>query len=1713
MTQRVLHTLDMDSTIKIPGYRIESKIGEGGMATVYLAEDALERPVALKIMAPTTLADPSAEERFLKEGKIIAKLSHPNIVTVHTLGRYESMYYMVIEYIKGGNLIARIQQGLTVQNTFDICKQIASALGYAHNRGYIHRDVKPANILFREDGTAVLSDFGIARDVVSPTHLTAMGQAIGTPEYMSPEQITGRPVDARCDLYSLGVVLYEMLTRQKPFKGDTALSTAMCHLRDPVPQLPKPLTYCQPLIERLLAKDPDERFATAEQFIQILEDISAKAARFTESSRTKIKTPRSATVVKSIGKKRSRPHKWLKSKTIAWAAGFGVLVMVVGTAVYYWQMAHYIDPRTRVIINMLLSHAEQLMATSRLIEPAGDNAYQNYLYILEFDPRNKQAREGLKNIADRLEKHALAKQQQDQFEEALALTAQGIKIAPQHEGLRALRKELSQQLEEKWRRREVARLIAKAEQQLAASHLMEPADDNAYQSYRSVLKLDPHNRQALSGIQKIANRIEQLARTNQRQEKYKQGLKMVTQGLLATPKHSGLLTLQKELTQQLEEKRLQREVAQLLAQAERQLKDSHLLNPPDDNAYASYRKVLKVEPGNAEAQAGLDKIAALLARSAAQRRDDGRLQESLTLAERGLRAFPDHAGLQALRAEVRTKIEERERQHQEVQRLLAEAERQLKASHLTQPKHDNAYASYRQVLELEPDNAEAQAGLAQIATRYEQIAREHERASDLQKSLEAIKLGLQVNPGHAGLLALRGEVQAQIEAQARRQREVAQLLTQAEQQLNTSQLIEPADDNAYASYRKVFEVEPGNTKAQAGLEKIAALLERSAAQRRDDGKLQESLTLAERGLRAFPDHRGLQALRAEVRTKIEERERRRQEVQHLLTEAERQLTALHLTQPEHDNAYASYRKVLELDPENTQAKAGLERIAKQFEQLARQRQAEGLFQESLAAAERGLRVLPEHAGLQALRTEVQAQIDAQARQRAEQEQRRREVAQLLVQAERQLKASLLIEPVDNNAYASYRKVLELEPNNAQAKAGLERIAGQFEQSARQRQAEGSFQESLAAIEQGLQVLPEHTGLQALRAQVQAQIDAQARQRAEQERRQRKVTRLLTQAEQQLKDSHLLEPPDDNAYASYRKVLELEPDNAQAKAGLERIAGQFEHSARQRQAEGSFQESLAAIEQGLQVIPGHAGLQALRAQVQAQIDAQARQRAEQERRQHEVARLLVQAEGQLKASQLIEPANDNAYASYRKVLELEPNNGKARQGLQAIAEHFEKQAQRCQNEGRLIAALVAINAGLKAVPDDPNLVKLQQTINQNLNEKARRHRRLSDLEEAAKAHMSASHYIQPDGENAFQTFNEMLTIDPDNRVALEGLDEIVRHYEQSAQEQQRKGNFAQSLSLAEAGLKVQAKNTVLIALRKEAITQLETQRQQRQSDQALEKLLAEADQQLADLYLTTPKGNNAYESYQQVLKISPDNPRALAGIQHIADRYYELGKASLDNGSFEDSLKLIDRGLQVAANHSALLDLKEEVQRKLEEETNRQQALQRLVIEAQQRYRAGDLRHALATIARGLQIEPTHAGLLRLQKEIEKLAGKKRLENEKKRLLAKAQEKLEADQLMQPEGDNAYEIYQKVLELDPKNLQAHKGLQIMTKHYETQARAKQQEGDLNESLSLVGQGLKIDPRHPGLLKLQATLTHQLELEREQKKRDEPPKKQILPFGTF
>ncbi len=261
---------------QIPGYLIERIIGKGAMSTVYLAvQESLDRRVALKVLAPGLVADPTFGKRFVKEGKIIAKLSHPHIVTIYDTGTYQDCSYIAMEYLEAGTLRERIKAGLSPEQAVKILVQIARALGYAHRQNCVHRDIKPANIMFRDAETAVLSDFGIAKNLEDKTQLTAAGWRVGTPNYMSPEQALGKPIDARCDLYSLGVVFYETLTGSRPYKGADAFETALMHVKEPIPILPEPLRQFQPVIDRLLAKTPEARFANAEELIQAVQPAVA----------------------------------------------------------------------------------------------------------------------------------------------------------------------------------------------------------------------------------------------------------------------------------------------------------------------------------------------------------------------------------------------------------------------------------------------------------------------------------------------------------------------------------------------------------------------------------------------------------------------------------------------------------------------------------------------------------------------------------------------------------------------------------------------------------------------------------------------------------------------------------------------------------------------------------------------------------------------------------------------------------------------------------------------------------------------------------------------------------------------------------------------------------------------------------------------------------------------------------------------------------------------------------------------------------------------------------------------------------------------------------------------------------------------------------------------------------------------------------------------
>ena len=265
----------MNEPIVIPGYRTIRELGAGGMAMVHLAiQESFDREVALKIMSPMFNIDPSFATRFVREARIISQIHHASIVPVHDVGEHRRHQYLSMEYLPGGDLKHRLQtRGPDAQQALTVCRAISSALELAHRKGFVHRDIKPENILFREDGTPVLTDFGIARAIDSGTSLTRVGTLVGTPAYMSPEQIKGLELDGRSDLYSLGIVLYEMLTGSQPFRADSTLSLALKHISEPLPTLPSHMSHFQRVLDRLTARERDERFANGAEVMEALDQI------------------------------------------------------------------------------------------------------------------------------------------------------------------------------------------------------------------------------------------------------------------------------------------------------------------------------------------------------------------------------------------------------------------------------------------------------------------------------------------------------------------------------------------------------------------------------------------------------------------------------------------------------------------------------------------------------------------------------------------------------------------------------------------------------------------------------------------------------------------------------------------------------------------------------------------------------------------------------------------------------------------------------------------------------------------------------------------------------------------------------------------------------------------------------------------------------------------------------------------------------------------------------------------------------------------------------------------------------------------------------------------------------------------------------------------------------------------------------------------------
>ncbi len=450
--------------MEIPGYQIHKEIGKGGMATVYLAtQESLEREVVLKVLdIASHHHNNTIIERFLAEGRIVATLNHPNIITIYDIAIADESLFISMEYVDGGDLKSRIGTPFDPDVALDHLSKIGSGLAYAHQRGIVHRDVKPANILFRHDETLLLTDFGIAKQVGLDSELTSTGMFIGSPNYVSPEQADGLVIDGRADIYSLGCIFYEMLTGQKPYQSKTVIDIVIQHKQAPIPVFSNELKEFQPLLNLMMSKNPDDRFESSSIMNGYIENIINR-------------------------RKGQSAHQFIghaETKTTAKNWTFTVLMVLLFLSASFFGAVNYLEisiknrenriddvpiatslpenqspvietsnssvteiqektdnkhqATSKEVTNALLWLGKQSLEEYRLTHPPKDNAYFYFSRLLEIDPNSKIARNGLLNIADRYAILAERSFANNEYEKTEAYINLGLKISPDNKTLLSL---------------------------------------------------------------------------------------------------------------------------------------------------------------------------------------------------------------------------------------------------------------------------------------------------------------------------------------------------------------------------------------------------------------------------------------------------------------------------------------------------------------------------------------------------------------------------------------------------------------------------------------------------------------------------------------------------------------------------------------------------------------------------------------------------------------------------------------------------------------------------------------------------------------------------------------------------------------------------------------------------------------------------------------------------------------------------------------------------------------------------------------------------------------------------------------------------------------------------------------------------------------------------------------------------------------------------
>jgi hypothetical protein len=842
--------------IEIRGYRLLRQLGRGGMATVYLAmQESVDREVALKVMSPALLADPNFGERFLREAKIAAKLHHRHVVGIHDVGRSGDYHYIAMEYLGGGPILSKDGQPRQVAFALRVIREIATALDYAHRKGFVHRDVKPDNILLRDDGSSALTDFGIARALDPAAKMTQTGAIIGTPHYMSPEQARGRSIDGRADLYSLGIVLYELLVGRVPYQAEDSLAVGIMHISHPVPELPETLARLQPLLSRMLAKQPEDRYQDGAEIADAIARIEQGEPAATHGATTPpgsfwrepqlvglfatsagdttpvaplmhtptpssgaprdAVTPRERTepaigrideIVAAVGgdamraERGHRPAQPARRRSAPWFAMAALIVLALGAALAwtYQDRLRALLPRTE--FNDTLTRAERALDEGRL-DGTPDSARALFQAARAQDPDNDVARAGLERVGRKLlERADAALARKD-----AAAARESLDAARELLGGGAAVDSVAQRLVDVEKSgTEAEQLLDRAKAALDAGHVL--GDDGAAAIYKRLLADDATNALAQSGLQKSADVLAGEARSAFAANDVATAASRIDAIAGILPSYSALAELRGQLAQARAGER--NALEETLKRAEDQVR-AGLLSGGDGSALALFREVLEKDPGNARAKDGLRHVAQAFVLRANAAIEDGNAESADTLLASAAQLAPDLPELRAARIDLR---ELRERiaiaaerpaltasDIEHVRQLVADAGRAAEAGKLIVPPGDSAYDKYRAALAIDRDNKDAEEGIARLPDRAKILFDQALADGAPQRARMLLDTIRQIAPADASIAPmsekLAGAFIDQAEARVRegRRSDAARALDAARQLSPTNARLAPLD--------------------------------------------------------------------------------------------------------------------------------------------------------------------------------------------------------------------------------------------------------------------------------------------------------------------------------------------------------------------------------------------------------------------------------------------------------------------------------------------------------------------------------------------------------------------------------------------------------------------------------------------------------------------------------------------------------------------------------------------------------------------------------------------------------------------------------------------------------------------------------------------------------------------------------------------------------